>query len=186
MSNYPYSRLKQSFAAVFLAALVAACSSGITRAPEVSLQTPQFAETDQRAGALVVELYDASKTAAANNETFNQRELSDTIRQALLARNKLAESPNAALPRIEVTITSVRARSNLSAIVLGMFAGTDHIKGAVVVRSADGGELQRFTVNAEYAFGGLIGGLEGVRMNWLYDSVAANKGETPGNAINSR
>ena len=172
MSNYRYSQLRQVIVAIVLAALVAACSSGITRAPEVSLQAPQFAETDQRAGALVVDLSDAGKTAAADNRTFDRQALANAVRQALVSRQKLTESPDAALPRIEITVTSVRARSNLSAIMLGIFAGSDHIRGDVVVRTADGREQQRFSVSAEYAFGGLIGGLEAVRMNWLYDSFA--------------
>ncbi len=56
-------------------------------------------------------------------------------------------------------------------------AGDDHIKGDVLVRAPDGTELQSFSVNASYAFGGLGGGQDSVRMNWLYENFAKRVAE---------
>lgn len=71
-----------------------------------------------------------------------------------------------------VTVTSVRARSNFTAVMFGFMAGDDHIVGDVVVQAANGSELQRFSVSASYALGGLAGGQDSARMNWLYESFA--------------
>jgi hypothetical protein len=51
-------------------------------------------------------------------------------------------------------------------------AGDDHIYGDVIARDAAGKELQRFSVEASYALGGIAGGIEDTRMGWLYETFA--------------
>ena len=67
-------------------------------------------------------------------------------------------------------ITDIRVRSNFSAVMFGFMAGSDRIVGDVIARDAAGKELQRFTVSASYALGGIAGGQDETRMGWLYES----------------
>lgn len=53
-----------------------------------------------------------------------------------------------------------------------------------VARDASGKELQRFSVEASYALGGLAGGIDDTRMGWLYETFAKHavdelSGKTP-------
>jgi hypothetical protein len=95
-----------------------------------------------------------------------------TVRRTLEAKEILTTAPDPALPKIEIVVTSMRVRSNFSAIMFGFMAGDDHIKGDVIVRSPLGQAMQRFTVSASYALGGLAGGQDEARMGWLYESFA--------------
>jgi len=160
-----------SFAAV-LAIVLAACATNVARAPEAALQQPQFDEPGEKAGSLSIGLSDAAKKDVADNLKFDQGRLRYTINRALEVKNLIAATPDSSLPAVEVTVTSVRVRSNFSAVMFGFFAGNDHIDGEIVVRASDGNELQRFSVSASYALGGLAGGQDSVRMDWLYESFA--------------
>ena len=164
--------VRRSIAAGLLALSLAACSSGVQRAPEVGLQQPQFDDPGERAGSLVVKLSDEARTEASDNLKFNQEDLHQTIRRALEINGLLAEQYDSDLPAIEITVTSVRVRSNFSAIMFGFMAGDDHIDGDVTVVSADGRTLQKFGVSASYALGGLGGGQDSARLDWLYENFA--------------
>ncbi len=168
----PGRRPARLYAAVLLTLVLAACSSGVVRAPEIGLQQPQFDDPGEQAGSLTVKLSDEARKEAADNLKFSQVELDQTIRQALELNNLLAEQFDGGLPTIEVTVTSVRVRSSFSAIMFGFMAGDDHIEGDVTVRAADGNTLQEFSVSASYALGGLVGGLDSSRLSWLYESFA--------------
>ncbi len=158
-------------AAALLTLVLAACSSGVERAPEIGLQQPQFDDPGEKAGSLTVNLSGGARIEAADNLKFSQDEFRQTIHRILEIQELLSEQSDAAMPSIEVTVTSVRVRSTFSAIMFGFLAGDDHIEGDVLVRTPDGGRLQEFSVSASYAFGGFAGG-DGTRMNWLYESFA--------------
>ncbi len=160
------------FAPVLLAAALAACSSSVTRAPETGLQQPQFDDPGEKAGNLTVSLSDQGREEAAENLKFNQHELHDTVKRALELNDLLTPEVDPALPEIEIVVTSVRSRSNFSAVMFGFLAGDDHINGDVIVRAPDDSEKQRFSINASYALGGLAGGSDEVRMDWLYETFA--------------
>ncbi len=146
------------FVVVVLVFVVAACSSGVTRAPEIGLQSPQFDEPGEKAGSLSVTLTEEARKDATENLKFDQGRLHQTIRRALEVNNLLSANPDPSLPSVVVTVTSVRARSNFTAVMFGFMAGDDHIVGDVVVQAANGSELQRFSVSASYTLGGLAGG----------------------------
>lgn len=57
-----------------LALVLAACSTGVTRAPEIGLQVPQFDEPGEQAGSLTVSLSEKARTEAADNLKFNKVE----------------------------------------------------------------------------------------------------------------
>ena len=156
--------LRLIFAAI-LALVLAACASGVTRAPEIGLQRPQFDEPGEKAGSLSVGLSEEAQKDAAENLKFDQGKLHQTIRRALEINNLLSADPDSSMPSIEITVTAVRVRSNFTAVMFGFFAGDDHITGDVVVRAPDQRELQRFSVSTSYALGGLAGGQDSVRMD---------------------
>jgi hypothetical protein len=144
----------------------------VERVAELGLQQPQFDDPGERAGSLSVKLSDEARKEATDNLKFSQVELDQTIRRALEINNLLAEQYDGGLPTIEVTVTSVRVRSSFSAIMFGFMAGDDHIDGDVAVRAADGSTLQKFSVSASYALGGLAGGQDSSRLGWLYETFA--------------
>jgi hypothetical protein len=111
---------------------------------------------------------DAAKQQV-DNPQFNRDELATRLRQRLEAKGLTA--PNAA-HRVEIVVTDVRVRGAFAAIMFGFMAGDDHVSGRVRVLDPAGRALRSFDVHANYAFGGVAGGQDGVRMNWLYDKFA--------------
>jgi hypothetical protein len=152
--------------------LLGACSSGITPAERGELATPQFAAADKKAKAVTLSLSAEAQKQLPDNLKFNQDTLLATVRRSLEAKQLLVAGTTDPLPSIEIVVTSIRTRSSFSAVMFGFMAGDDHIKGNVIVRDAAGAELQRFGVQASYALGGLAGGSDEARMNWLYETFA--------------
>jgi hypothetical protein len=111
---------------------------------------------------------DAAKLQA-DNPQFNREELSTRLRYRLEAKGLTAPT---ATHRVEIVVTDVRVRGAFTAIMFGVMAGSDHITGTVRVLDPAGRALRSFEVNANYAFGGLAGGQDSVRMNWMYDKFA--------------
>lgn len=111
---------------------------------------------------------DAAKQQV-DNPQFNRDELATRLRQRLEAKGLTASS---ATHRVEIVVTDVRVRGAFTAIMFGFMAGDDHVTGRVRVLDASGRALRSFDVHASYAFGGLAGGQDGVRMNWMYDKFA--------------
>jgi Domain of unknown function (DUF4410) len=151
--------------------VLAACSSGVTRSADMALAKPQFA-SGTKAGDISIALAPEAQKQAVDNLTFNQDALLATVRRALQATGVLTNPADPTLPKIDIMIADIRTRSTFSAIMFGFMAGDDHIKGEVVVRNSSGVAVQQFTVNASYALGGLAGGQDGARMDWLYEAFA--------------
>ena len=166
-------RAKSLVAPALLILLLSACSSGISRSPEM-LSAPKvyFGENNQQAGSISIGLTAEAEQVAATTTRINQNEILQLVRRGLEVRNALTKEADSALPKIEILITSVRSRSAFNAVMWGFMAGDDHIKGDVIVRSPVGGELQRFAVSASYALGGFAGGQTEARMGWLYETFA--------------
>jgi hypothetical protein len=74
--------------------------------------------------------------------------------------------------QVEITVTDIRVRSSVAAVLLGFMAGNDHVNGTVRLLDPSGKPVASFKVEASYAFGGLGGGQEALRMNWLYDKFS--------------
>jgi len=159
-------------AAAVLAVAVAGCASGVKRADDAAKREAYFAKGGKIAQDVTVSLSKDAQVRLADNLTFDQQKLLTMIRRALDAQNLLAKTPDAALPKIEVVVTDIRVRSTFSAVMFGFMAGDDRIFGDVIVRDAAGKELQRFSVEASYALGGIAGGIEDTRMGWLYETFA--------------
>ena len=111
---------------------------------------------------------DAAKQLADNFQ-FNRDELANFLRRRLEAKGLI--SP-ASTHQVQIVVTDIRVRSGFAAIMFGAMAGDDHVSGRVRVLDAQGRALRSFDVNASYALGGLAGGQDGMRMNWLYDKFS--------------
>ena len=111
---------------------------------------------------------DAAKLQV-DNPQFNREELSTRLRNRLEAKGLTAPT---ATHRVEIVVTDIRVRGAFAAIMFGAMAGNDHVTGTVRVVDPAGRALRSFEVNANYAFGGLAGGQDSVRMNWMYDKFA--------------
>ena len=111
---------------------------------------------------------DAAKQQV-DNPQFNREELATRVRLRLEANGLTAPS---ASHRVEIVVTDVRVRGAFAAIMFGFMAGDDHVSGRVRVLDPSGRALRSFEVQASYALGGLAGGQDGMRMNWLYDKFA--------------
>ncbi|HWI10072.1 MAG TPA: DUF4410 domain-containing protein [Burkholderiaceae bacterium] len=111
---------------------------------------------------------DAAKQQA-DNPQFNRDELATRVRTRLEAKGLTAP---AATHRVEIVVTDIRVRGAFAAIMFGFMAGDDHVTGRVRVMDPAGRALRSFEIHASYAFGGVAGGQDGVRMNWMYDKFA--------------
>ena len=108
---------------------------------------------------------DAAKQQV-DNPQFNREELATRLRYRLEAKGLTAPS---ATHRVEIVVTDIRVRGAFAAIMFGFMAGDDHVTGRVRVLDAGGRALRSFEIHATYAFGGVAGGQDGLRMNWMYD-----------------
>ncbi len=164
---------------------LAGCATQVTLSSDPQTAKPYFAPsqtteqgTARKAGKLNLVLSEAARAKLADNLKFNQGTLHETVRRALAANNLLADNPDSSLPNINITVTDVRVRSSFSAVMFGFMAGSDRIVGDVVVSEPTGKELQRFNVSVSYALGGLAGGQNSTRMEWLYENFAKETANT--------
>ena len=161
--------LMSTVAAVFV---LAGCASGVTRSPGT---TPTLQQSSARAytqfASVSLSLTPDAKTKVLDNLKFNPDQLLDHVRRALDAKAMLGANDKA-LPKMEVVVTNMRVRSNFSAVMWGFMAGADSIDGDIVLTDASGKEVDRFSVSASYALGGLAGGQDEARMGWLYEKFA--------------
>ncbi len=111
---------------------------------------------------------DATKQLADNFQ-FNREELATFLRRRLEAKGLISASST---HQVQIVVTDIRVRSAIAAIMFGFMAGDDHVTGRVRVLDAQGHALRSFDVTASYALGGLAGGQDGMRMNWLYDKFS--------------
>ena len=111
---------------------------------------------------------DAAKQQV-DNPQFNREELATRLRNRLEAKGLTAPE---ATHRVEIVVTDIRVRGAFAAIMFGFMAGDDHVTGRVRVMEPSGRALRSFEIHASYAFGGVAGGQDGARMNWLYDKFS--------------
>ena len=166
------NEIARLFAAALLAAAVAGCASGVKRADDTAKREAYFAKGGQVAQEVTLSLNKEAQAQLSDNLKFDQEKLLATIRRALDAKNLLAKTPDPKLPKIEILVTDIRVRSSFSAVMFGFMAGDDHLNGDVIARDPSGKELQRFSVSASYALGGIAGGMDDTRMGWLYETFA--------------
>jgi len=138
------------------------CAATVTRGQRPSDDAARIVGVSQVSASLSAE----AVKQQPDNAAFNREELAGRLRQRLQAKGLTArEAPG----RVEILVTDIRVRGAFSAIMFGFMAGDDHVDGQVRLFDGAGHVVRSFAVHASYAFGGIAGGQDGVRMNWLYD-----------------
>lgn len=147
------------------------CASSVNRAPG-SASSGYRLSTDKKAAEVRISLSPEAQSKVKDNLKFDQEELRKHLERALTAYSLIDANQKGALPTVEILVTSVRVRSNFSAVAFGFMAGGDNISGDILIKDSSGAVLDRFQVSATYALGGLAGGQDGARMGWLYEEFA--------------
>jgi len=145
--------------------VVAGCSSQVTR-PEVAGEALPVARTLQD---FTVEMSPGAKATLADNVKFDINALQVTLQRTLDGKGLLSPVGDY---RLKVVVNSIRVRSTFNAVMWGFMAGNDHLRGDVTVLDLAGREVYSFEVSASYALGGLGGGQDASRMNWLYEEFS--------------
>jgi hypothetical protein len=152
--------------AVSVFALVAGCASSIKH--ETSDGAPLRLSTT-KVSAVEIYLDENAKKLHAENLKFNPQALRAMVQRALEAKGLVASD---APQRMAIEVTDIRVRSNFSAVMFGIFAGTDSVSGNVQLRDASGKPMAKYQVSASYGLGGFGGGQDEARMGWLYEEFA--------------
>jgi len=132
---------------------------------------PPFADPARQVQGVQITLTPEVQGEVWDNESIKPGRIVGAMRRNLKARNMLGKPGDRSLPRLEVVITDVRARSQGMAQWWGFMAGEDRIIGHVSVIDAEGKEIDRVKVSTAYAWGGFAGN-DYVRANWMYDNFA--------------
>ena len=120
---------------------------------------------------VTLSLTESGKKDAAENQKFSGDTLLEHVKRALSTQSLI--TPDAgALATVEIRLTGVRVRSNFNAIMWGFMAGSDSIDADIVITRPDGHPADRFHVSVSYALGGLAGGQDSSRMDWMYEKFA--------------
>ena len=141
---------------------VTACASNVDR------KSANWQYQGQKFASLHVVLTDAAKEKLKDNIKFDAQRFEQNILRTMESRGLVDKGAKNA---IEVEVTDIRVRSTFSAVMWGFMAGNDHVSGTVRLKHP-AGVMHTFDVSASYALGGLGGGQDESRMNWLYEEFA--------------
>jgi len=136
---------------VLITVLLFNCASGVKRPDVNSVGETYILSKGKQVKEVSIGLSSAARKKHAKNLKFSAR---------------------SHLPVVEILVTDMRVRSNFSAVAFGFLAGSDSVEGDVLVKDDKGKILNKFTVSASYALGGLAGGQDSARMGWLYEEFA--------------
>jgi uncharacterized protein YceK len=144
--------------------ILGGCASQVTRSPDSEGDRPQVRALQH----IEVEMSPRAKQRIPDSVDFSVSNLDSHVRSALESRNLVEPDGDFDL---RVIINDVRLRSTGSAVMLGVFAGDDHLKADIILLNRAGEEVYTFEANASYALGGWAGGQE-LRITWLYDKLS--------------
>jgi hypothetical protein len=164
-------QVRKSVGLAILAALLCSCSSSVTRYPASASAGYRLSEAN-KVSDVSISLSSDAKEELKDNLKFDQDELRRHVERALSGYAVFDASKKGQIPTIEIVVTDVRVRSNFSAVMWGFMAGSDSIKGDIVIRDQAGREVDRFKVSTSYALGGFAGGQDSARLDWLYETFA--------------
>ena len=158
--------LSRALCTVTIALLLAACAGTAARK-----ESPDSAASigTLRVKSVEVRASPQAKEQLPDNIKFELNALSSTI-ERVLSTASLQDA--VAADTLDVEITNVYVKGTLSAVMFGLFAGADNISGNVRVLDATGKALRSFEVSASYGLGGLAGGQDSIRLNYLYEKFA--------------
>ena len=139
-----------------------ACASTVDR------KVSSWQYQGQKFASLRVSLNDAAKEKLKDNIKFDAQRFEQNILRTMESRGLIDKSSKNA---VDVEVSDIRVRSTFSAVMWGFMAGNDHVSGTVRLKHP-AGVMHTFDVSASYALGGLGGGQDESRMNWLYEEFA--------------
>ena len=139
--------------------LVSGCATQVTKSPDSA--KPEIRALQN----ISVEMSPDAIQKIAKDVAFDIDTFSVTLREALESRQLVASDGDFDL---KVMITDVRVRGTASAVMLGIFAGDDHLIGDAIVLNRDGEVVYTYTAEASYSLGGFAGGDDSTRLEWLY------------------
>jgi hypothetical protein len=154
-----------------MVALLGGCASGVTRmdAPAAAGSATAPASATGPVKAVTLSLSAEAQKLVADNSKFNADTLRATVERVLNAQGQIKADAGSTL---EIELTGFRVRSSFTAVMFGFMAGTDNVEGVVTLKNAAGAVVKRAKVSASYALGGLGGGQDEARLNWLYEEFA--------------
>lgn len=151
-----------------LGLLFAACSSTAVRMSPASEKN--ILSATNKVGAVSIELDSNSKEKLKDNLKFDQEKLRQLVEKALVGYGVFDAEHKAEIGSVHILITNIRVRSNFSAVMWGAMAGADIIEGQIFLKDAKGEVVDHLKVSSAYALGGLAGGQDSARMDWLYEA----------------
>lgn len=162
--------------------LLSGCASGVSRNANKSVDAVSISAVSGQAQSKVtkdnpltnitINLSDDAAKKVADNLKFNQSTLLDHVKRALESNKYYVANAAKQGMSMDIVVTDFRVRSNFASIAFGFLAGSDSITGDIIIKNPSGQEVDRFEVSASYALGGLAGGMDDSRMNWLYEAFA--------------
>jgi hypothetical protein len=161
--------MRKIWVAAIACALVLVGCGGSVKRPDGDTGTATGVVAISKYNGVVVNLSDAAKKALVDNIKFDTEAFASKIRSTLDAK-QLVDATGA--HSIDVTITGVRVRGTFSAVMFGVLAGTDSVDGDVTVLDKDKKPVKTFKVSASYGLGGFAGGVDSLRLGYLYDKFA--------------
>lgn len=173
MSPQYRSVLRTAIALSLLALVSAGCATSVQRVGPQQLDSGYKLSAEHKVSQVTVTISDEARDKLKDNLKFDPQELRQHVERALSAY-AIVEAKQPELPVVDIVVTSVRVRSNFSAVMWGFMAGADSISGDILIKDQSGKQLDRFHVSASYALGGFAGGQDSARMGWLYEAFAKN------------
>ncbi len=119
--------------------------------------------------AVTISYSPEAEKLVADNTKFNSESLRSTVERVLAAQGLIKSDTGYSL---NIELTSFRVRSSFTAVMFGFMAGSDNVEGVVTIKDAAGAVVRRAKVNASYALGGIGGGQDQARLDWLYEAFA--------------
>lgn len=166
------SVIRHAVLALVTIGFLSGCASSVTRDAGNQAGATATASTSKFGTKPVIVKVTLDATAQEelkDNLKFSAKKLQEKIESALDARNLLAKADSTDAMHLNVEVTGIRVRSSFSAVMFGFMAGSDYVDGTVTLVGADNLQVDRFKVSASYALGGIAGGMDGTRMDWLYE-----------------
>ncbi len=145
-----------------------ACSGTVTQMP----QTSNYNYQNEKYNEIQIS---TNQATMSEEKIFDQQAFQTALENALKEKG-LVDTSSA--KTIRVDIKNVRLRSQGAAVMFGFLAGTDSLAGTVSLLDEKNNLISKFDVDASYGAGGLIGGLDGTRMEWLYNKFAELTSQT--------
>lgn len=118
---------------------------------------------NEKFGHVEISSANAISENAENSTAVDKLNLETYLTVALQEKGLYDESSK---NKIQIKITDVNIRDNVSAILAGFLAGSDKVEGQITLIDGNGKEKLQFEVFASYALGG-VAGQEETRLEWL-------------------